>query len=818
VIRSSSLREWSPASRAAHGPATVVLFTVLLATATPVLLFAQATPGVVLDQTGLPLPGVRIDLERQGQVVEHATTEGDGTFTLRGGLKDDIVVAVLDGFETTRASLTPEMRIVMPLAHASEVTEVRGSALTSSGAAMERLGSTMSAPLAERLPVARPRILQSLPLLPGVIRGSDGQLRIGGTRPHEGSLWIDGFDVTDPVTRTSTIDLPNESVKGMAVLRDPVAATFTGVLGSLASIETLPGGNAFHAGIQGFIPRPRLTKYGLGRIEGFFPRAYAGGRLGRARYFVSTEFNFERVPVPGVTSRSGRPDTGATGVTSFSRVDVDLSTSQRLTFDGLFAPGRTTLTGLSPLRGPEASPDVRTRDIVAGLIDHIVIGSADLLTLRAGHVGHRTALAARGAGDSLLLPSGWRQNWFASVDHWGTQQSLSATWDHAGWQWRGAHTVTTVANFRLRAMNATVDESPIRVLDDANRLTRLVAFGPTARVRAGDTTAGAGLRDLWDVTGRLQLDLDVRADRSDDSGRIVGSPRMGVRYALDGQASTVIKASAGRFVGFAPLGAFSFAQFPSRTDSTFDPMTGTIVQTAMHTSTVATVELPRADGVAFDVEHRLTPRLQLEAGVRARRGSKLPTVIVPPAGGSLLLASVGTSRYRELQVSMRQAWRADAQAFVSYVWSSSRGDVNDFGSLYTSLTAPFVEPGADAPTPGDVPHRLRGWATMGLPRHVVVSPSLEWRTGFPYSVLNLAREYVGTPNGARFQSYFSADVTAFKTFDILRRKIDLGLQVFNLTRHFNPRDVISIKGSSQFQQFTNSFGTTLGGYMQVRWE
>jgi hypothetical protein len=37
-------------------------------------------------------------------------------------------------------------------------------------------------------------------LLPSVMRGPDGLLRIDGTRPHEGALSVDGFDVTDPAT------------------------------------------------------------------------------------------------------------------------------------------------------------------------------------------------------------------------------------------------------------------------------------------------------------------------------------------------------------------------------------------------------------------------------------------------------------------------------------------------------------------------------------------------------------------------------------------------------------------------------------------
>ena len=36
------------------------------------------------------------------------------------------------------------------------------------------------------------------------------------------------------------------------------------------------------------------------------------------------------------------------------------------------------------------------------------------------------------------------------------------------------------------------------------------------------------------------------------------------------------------------------------------------------------------------------------------------------------------------------------------------------------------------------------------------------------------------------------DLTTFKTFDIFSQQMDLGLQVFNLTNHFNPRDVITV--------------------------
>src|SRR5947208_3219732 len=307
--------------------------------ALPFLAYGQTTTsGVVVDQTGLPLPGVQIEVKRGTQTIATTVSGSDGTFSIAAANADDVVNVTLEGFEPAQVPVSRAARIVLELAHATESTTVVGSVLTSSGAAMETLGSRMTAQLAMRLPEPRPRILQSLPLLPSVVRGTDGLLRIGGTRPHESSLWIDGFDVTDPVTLTSTIDLPNESVKGMAVLREPTAATFSGALGSIASIETVPGGDKFTAGVQGFIPRPRLSNQGLGRIEAFFPRAYAGGRWKQLHYFGSTEFNFERIVVPGVTNRSGSPSTGATGTSSFFRVDVPLSPTNMLTFEGIVAP------------------------------------------------------------------------------------------------------------------------------------------------------------------------------------------------------------------------------------------------------------------------------------------------------------------------------------------------------------------------------------------------------------------------------------------------------------------------------------------------
>jgi hypothetical protein len=787
----------------------------------PALAAPQPARPVVLDQTGLPLPGVQIEVRRGDQVIQSTVTGGDGTFELAPGPATDIVEATLEGFETARVPRSAADRIVLAIAHASDVTEVVASALTSSGSSMEHLGSTMAAPLAQRLPSPRPRILQSLPLLPSVVRGRDGLLRIGGTRPHESALWIDGFDVTDPVTLTSAIDLPNESVKGMAVVRDPVSATFSGVLGSMASIETTAGTGVFHGGVQGFIPRPRLNaQYGLGRIEAFFPRAYVGGRLGpRARYFSSIELNFERVPVPGVTTQSGTPAVGTTGVVSFTRVDFTLSPSNTLTVEGLFMPANSSYSGLSPLRQPESSPDVDTRDIFGGLVDRLVIGSRDLLTVRVGFMYHGTTIRPAGLGDAVLRPDGWHQNWFSGVDTTGSRPSASVTWDRSGLSGLGSHTLSLTGDVQYRTMSTVIQHQGIRIEDDLGRLTRSIDFVPLPKaIGVHDTRGGGGVRDLWDVTPRLQLDLDLRLDAYQGSSSLTPSPRLGVRYLLDADGRTTLKASAGRFIGRPPLGAQAFGQFPARLDRSWFPSTGALRSEHTYRFVGRRLELPRSDGVALELERQLRPGLEAQAAIRVRKSTDLPTVMVGPDGGDAVLASAGDSVYRELQISVRQVWKPEAQLFVSYVYARSRVESNDFGSMFTNLDTPLLEPNDTAsPAIADVPHRLRAWSTVALPYRVVISPAVEWRTGFPYSIQDIYRHYVGGFNTERLPVYFAVDLTAFKTVDVFSRKMDLGIQVFNLTNHFNPRDVISVIGSPLFRELTNNLGVTFGGYMQVRW-
>src|SRR3954464_14064204 len=106
-----------------RGARLATLFVFLMAV--PALAQTPSRPrAVVLDQTNLPLPGVRIDVFRGDQVIQSTITAGDGTFELLPGPATDMVEATLEGFETIRVPRATADRIVLAIAHATDVTEV----------------------------------------------------------------------------------------------------------------------------------------------------------------------------------------------------------------------------------------------------------------------------------------------------------------------------------------------------------------------------------------------------------------------------------------------------------------------------------------------------------------------------------------------------------------------------------------------------------------------------------------------------------------------------------------------------------------------
>ena len=120
----------------------------------------------------------------------------------------------------------------------------------------------------------------------------------------------------------------------------------------------------------------------------------------------------------------------------------------------------------------------------------------------------------------------------------------------------------------------------------------------------------------------------------------------------------------------------------------------------------------------------------------------------------------------------------------------------------------MIQPNGQGRLSYDAPNRVLLWGEFKAPWKVTVLPVYDIHTGFPYSVQNELRDYVGSRNSERFPRFQSVDLQVSRPVSIPFRdrhiKARVGFSVFNLFNHFNPRDVQTISESSSFGQFYNN--------------
>jgi hypothetical protein len=93
-------------------------------------------------------------------------------------------------------------------------------------------------------------------------------------------------------------------------------------------------------------------------------------------------------------------------------------------------------------------------------------------------------------------------------------------------------------------------------------------------------------------------------------------------------------------------------------------------------------------------------------------------------------------------------------------------------------------------------------------------PVLDVHTGFPYSLTDQKRNFVGQRNSESFPRFSSLDLQVTKSIRLpFQDKLSarVGFSVFNLLNRFNPRDVQSDIDSYRFGSMFNGVGRTWRG-------
>jgi hypothetical protein len=195
--------------------------------------------------------------------------------------------------------------------------------------------------------------------------------------------------------------------------------------------------------------------------------------------------------------------------------------------------------------------------------------------------------------------------------------------------------------------------------------------------------------------------------------------------------------------------------------------------------------------------------------------------IVDPGGystgdGVLWLNNSGRSRYRQFEVTTRYTFRKHDQFNASYIHSRAIGDLNDFNSYFGNFQNPVIRRNERSLLPYDVPNRFVFWGDFAMKYGISIVPVLDLRNGFPLSNIDENRNFVGERNRAgRYPTFASLDMQVMKSISAPGRfkekyRLQMGLKVFNVTNHFNPRDYQGNVDSDAFGGFYNAVGRKFG--------
>ena len=96
-----------------------------------------------------------------------------------------------------------------------------------------------------------------------------------------------------------------------------------------------------------------------------------------------------------------------------------------------------------------------------------------------------------------------------------------------------------------------------------------------------------------------------------------------------------------------------------------------------------------------------------------------------------------------------------------------------------------------------------------MPKDLQLAYSLEWRDGFPFSLVNEDQALVGLPNSQRFPDYFSLNIHVERRIRLLGRHWALRVGFNDVTGRENPTVVDNNVDSPNFMTFGAAQGRAL---------
>jgi Carboxypeptidase regulatory-like domain/TonB dependent receptor-like, beta-barrel len=810
---------------------TALLLTPALAAKTGKLSGVVFTVGQ--DKVQTVWPNVRITLKNLTTRTEVSRVSDDvGAYTFAGIPVGDYEITVaLAGFETITKRLTiregPPSRLDFqlvlkkPIETVTVTSEPTGVDLSSSSGG----SSVLTADILKSAVRLGQDFQEALPLLPGVVRGPDGLIRIKGGRTNQTSTLVNTASVADPFTGQPALRLPVVAVQSVRVLSNPFSSEYGKFSSGVVEVNTRGGTDDWKWLFEDPIPRFRWINYNTHGVESASPHLTFAGPIKRGKLYLfqSLAYGYDTVRTPSL------PDPNnvrvVESVTTYTQLDWNLKPNQQFSVSLTTDPQDTDFANINTFNPQPVTADYHQRGFFASATYRWILASGGFVqSLFAAKRLDAHIFPAREVGEGMVLfPEQNSGTFFEQQDRRTRLYQWSQTLHLWPLQSAGRHLLTSGYSYVRSTYQGQVANLPVNVLREDSTVSSQITYDPALASQATKNEFAFFVQDNWQIRPRLTLDVGVRFDHDNLSAEPVNvAPRIGFVFAPARDNRTAIRGGFGIFFDKIPINVSVFRDFPAQTIARYASDGITIIdRPAKFTHVVATpdgrLRVPYSLGWSVQFDRELRTGLLFRFGYEGRKVYR--EFYVDPlqlSGGNaqLRLFNSGGQTYREFLWMLRWRPRERTTVYGSYVNSRARGDLNDYNQFFGNIPYPLIRPNQYGVMSSDAPNRGLIWGVIGLPHKLDFIPVLDVHTGFPFSKLDENWNYLGKENGAgRFPTFVDLDVKIQYPFDFKFRgrrfQFRAGLSVLNVLNYSNPRDVQQYTGSPHFGSFYNSIGRLL---------
>jgi hypothetical protein len=765
------------------------------------------------------MPGVLVELRESAEGIALAKTTTDsigqvafadvppGRYVVRatraGFVARDSAAFEVKPDEVVQVLLDIQLTFVMPDVEVRAVTPSPTDSIQPVSMSDMLAGSVLDV-----APLQGDDFQSLLLLLPGVVRGPDGRLRIKGGQPSQGALQISSASLNDPSTGDFDLELPGQSVESVEVLANPFAAEYGRFTTSVTQIRTRRGTNDWEIKPGNLAPRLRKGFTGLRALE---PRLSVRGPIRRDRVFIAQDVQFRYVATP-VKSLPDEPSMEMTSFDAFTRVDGIVSARHIIGGGLIMFPRRIEGTTMNTFRPAEVTPDLHQTGWSAGVVDRFAIAPDAVLETTLSVRRFEIDVNTGGRAPMVYAPETQKGSFFNDQ----TRDVLSLQWVQAltlsRHRWRGQHVFKIGADVQWSEFEGFSVSRPVEIRRLDGSLAERIVFGGPTRQQVSGAEVAIFAQDRWRLTPRVTFELGARLDREAVVERVNWSPRAGVAISVLPEGRAILRGGFGRFVQRTPLNVEAFPTFETRVASRF-AADGSLLAGPVTFRNVLDSELHTPEASIGNVEwnQRFGRRVLLKLACLYRRGSDEYILTPDPSSGEVRLSSSGVSRYREFETTARYLGGVRRDLTVSYVWAHGTADLNNYDAFYGNFRNPLVRRNEHNLIPTDVRHRLLVRGTIGLPGRWDVSPVLELRSGFPWSAVDEFQEFVGPRHRTgRLPTVRTLDVSLARPWQFKKYRFHAGIRMYNIFGASGERDVQNNLASPDYGRFYNPIDRSIG--------